>query len=303
MSRKSRSTASQVNTRISLAGVGEGIYRPLATNHQRLTRYCAWPRPTRRTASGSRAPRPDHPERGALARSNGHYLPGRTDGLGLYSRAPQSRCRRESCRLGVGEGRLANIAIVSDIRVRYESLRTPRNSWGSRLWSAACRCLTSIPIRSVAHSIGPSSASDYLRPGQAYARHIGPRLDPWLYRATGGRYPSSLGTVASAPLMATGAKSGQPREVQLTYFHDGPDVILLASNYGGPKHPQWYYNLKAHPECQYGDERFAAKEVTDSDEYARLYGLAEQVYVGYADYRAKAASIGREIPMFRLTPR
>ena len=137
----------------------------------------------------------------------------------------------------------------------------------------------------------------------AYGLRIAPRIDPWLYRATGGRYPAILGAVASAPLMTTGAKSGQPREVQLTYFHDGPDPILIASYGGGPKHPNWYYNLKAHPECQLGDERFVATEVTDPDEYARLYGLAEQVFAGYGDYRVKTAAIGRQIPLFRLRPR
>jgi deazaflavin-dependent oxidoreductase (nitroreductase family) len=141
------------------------------------------------------------------------------------------------------------------------------------------------------------------RPGQFLAHHVTPRIDPWLYRATGGRYPSVLGSVASAPLMTTGAKSGQPREVQLTYFHDGSDPILIASNYGRPKHPQWYYNLRAHPDCEFGGERFVATEVTDSDEYARLYRLAEQVYAGYRDYRAKTAPIGRHIPIFRLKPR
>jgi hypothetical protein len=59
--------------------------------------------------------------------------------------------------------------------------------------------------------------------------------------------------------------------------------------------------LTAHPECQFGDERFVAKEVTDSNEYARLFGLAEQVYAGYADYRVKTA-VGRHIPLFRLMP-
>ncbi len=138
------------------------------------------------------------------------------------------------------------------------------------------------------------------RPGLAYALNISPRIDPWLYRVTRGRYPTILGTVATAPLITTGAKSGLPREHQLTYFHDGPDPILLATYGGGPKHPQWYYNLTAHPECQFRDERFVAKEVTDSDEYARLYGLAEQVYAGYADYRVKTAAVGRHIPLFRL---
>lgn len=141
------------------------------------------------------------------------------------------------------------------------------------------------------------------RPGQAYVRHIATRADPWLYRATGGRYPTALGSIATAPLMTTGAKSGQPREVQLTYFHDGSDPILIASNYGGPKHPQWFYNLIAHPECDLGDEEFVATEVTDPDEYARLYALAERVYAGYGDYRIKTAALGRQIPVFRLKPR
>jgi deazaflavin-dependent oxidoreductase (nitroreductase family) len=138
------------------------------------------------------------------------------------------------------------------------------------------------------------------RAGQFVARHIARHTDPLLFRLTGGRVNS--GAIINAPLVSTGAKSGLPREVQLTYFHDGPDVILIASNYGGDKHPQWYYNLKAHPDCQFGGERFSAAQVTDPDDYARLYKLAEQIYAGYGDYSVKTASVGRQIPVFRLTP-
>ncbi|GCE42989.1 hypothetical protein Rhow_007118 [Rhodococcus wratislaviensis] len=46
-----------------------------------------------------------------------------------------------------------------------------------------------------------------------------------------------------------------------------------------------------------------ATEVTDFDEYARLYALAVQVFAGYGDYRAKTAPMGRRIPVFRLEPR
>ena len=53
---------------------------------------------------------------------------------------------------------------------------------------------------------------------------------------------------------------------------------------------------------EFGDERFVATEVSDPDEYARLYALAEHVYAGYADYRAKTVAIGRQIPIFRLKP-
>jgi deazaflavin-dependent oxidoreductase (nitroreductase family) len=141
------------------------------------------------------------------------------------------------------------------------------------------------------------------RTGQLYIRHLAARVDPWLYRATGGRFATSFGTVVTAPLKTTGAKSGQPREVQITYFHDGPDAIAVASNYGGAKHPQWYHNLIAHPECELGGEKFVATEVTDPDEHARLFALGDQVYAGWRDYRDKTATVGRQIPIFRLKHR
>jgi deazaflavin-dependent oxidoreductase (nitroreductase family) len=140
-------------------------------------------------------------------------------------------------------------------------------------------------------------------PGQFMAHNVFPRIDPWLFRATGGRYPWVLGGPSTAPLVSTGAKTGQRREHQLTYFHDGPDPILTASNYGGGKHPQWYYNLKANPQCEFGDAPFIATEVTDPDEYTRLYGLAEKVYAGWSDFLEKTAAVGRTIPVFRLVAR
>ena len=47
------------------------------------------------------------------------------------------------------------------------------------------------------------------RSGELSVRHLFSHIDPWLYRATGGRYPAFLGALSTAPLMTTGAKSGQ----------------------------------------------------------------------------------------------
>lgn len=140
------------------------------------------------------------------------------------------------------------------------------------------------------------------RAGGFVARHFFWHIDPWLYRATGGRYPAIMGGICAAPLISTGAKSGRPREHQLAYFHDGSDAIVVASYLGEPRNPQWYYNLKAHPACRFGDEDFVAVEVTDPDDYERLYALAEHVCVNYGDYRLKARALGRQIPVFRLKP-
>jgi len=96
---------------------------------------------------------------------------------------------------------------------------------------------------------------------------------------------------------------GSAARAPITYFHDGNDAIVTASNYGGPKHPQWYFNLKAHPECELGDEKFLATEITDADDHNYLYGLATKVYAGWGDYRLTTDPIGRRIPVFRLKPR
>ncbi|MEN4479514.1 nitroreductase/quinone reductase family protein [Mycolicibacterium cosmeticum] len=142
------------------------------------------------------------------------------------------------------------------------------------------------------------------RLGRFYGMHIAPRIDPWLYKVTSGRYPAVMGMVLNAPLQTTGARSGQQREVHVVYFHDGPDPIVIASYGGEPRNPQWYYNLKAHPDCRLGGEEFVATEIDDPEEYARLFDLAQRVYAGFGDYRAKMAAVGgRRIPVFRLTAR
>jgi len=102
--------------------------------------------------------------------------------------------------------------------------------------------------------------------GQWFVRHVSARVDPWLYRVTGGRSTTTLGTITTAPLTTTGARSGLPR-------------------------------------CELGGERFTAREVTDPDECARLFALAERVYPGWRDYRAATAAVGRRIPILRLVSR
>ncbi|OBK78799.1 nitroreductase/quinone reductase family protein [Mycobacterium sp. 1274761.0] len=141
------------------------------------------------------------------------------------------------------------------------------------------------------------------RVGLFVGKHLASKTDPMLSRITGGRLSWGAFNVPSATLRTTGAKSGRVRDAQVAYYHDGRDVIIMASNYGGAAHPQWYHNLVAHPECELGGEPFLAREVTDPDEYARLYGLAETYYGGFSDYRENAARAGRTVPVFRLCPR
>jgi deazaflavin-dependent oxidoreductase (nitroreductase family) len=131
------------------------------------------------------------------------------------------------------------------------------------------------------------------------------RVDPVLLRATRGYVGAGL-MLPSANLTTTGAKSGRPRTATILYFTDGEDVILIASSFGRDRHPAWYHNLKAHPgatlERSGRGGNYRAVEVDDDAERDRLFGLADRIYGGYADYRERTAKIGRRIPIMRLQP-
>ncbi len=138
--------------------------------------------------------------------------------------------------------------------------------------------------------------------GRWYGIHVAAPLDAALLRRTHGRVRLA-GPLPTAVLHSTGARSGQPRETPVVYFHDGADVVLVASSFGRERHPAWFHNLVAHPACSLNGAPFTASEVTDDGEYERLFALAERVYGGFTDYRARTAAAGRRIPVLRLTPR
>ena len=46
------------------------------------------------------------------------------------------------------------------------------------------------------------------RSGQFMAHHVFPRIDPWLFRATGGRYPWVLGGPVNGPVGHHGRQVG-----------------------------------------------------------------------------------------------
>jgi deazaflavin-dependent oxidoreductase (nitroreductase family) len=137
--------------------------------------------------------------------------------------------------------------------------------------------------------------------GRWYGINVASKVDPFLLRATGGRV-RAVGSMPTALLASTGARSGAPRENPVLYFHDGDDVILIASSFGREKHPAWYHNLVAHSACTLNGLRFTADEVTDPAQIDRLFELGIRVYPGYGDYRRRTAAIGRRIPVMRLTP-
>lgn len=105
-------------------------------------------------------------------------------------------------------------------------------------------------------------------------------------------------------LTTIGAKSRQPRTTPLLYTADGESIILIASNGGQPRHPSWYYNLRANPEITFlrggREQTYIAREVA-GDERAALWRKAAALYPGYNVYQQRAGQ--RQIPVILLTPK
>lgn len=140
--------------------------------------------------------------------------------------------------------------------------------------------------------------------GGAVWRKIAVPNEAPIMKATGGRVRLSVG-IPVVVLTSIGARSGKRRETPLAYFTDGDDVILIASNYGRERHPSWYHNLLAHPECELHigprGGPFVAREVEGADR-DRLYALAaDRLNKGWDLYKQRVNGI-RTIPIMRLTP-
>jgi F420H(2)-dependent quinone reductase len=130
------------------------------------------------------------------------------------------------------------------------------------------------------------------------------RLHTAAYRATNGLVGHRIpGGPSMLLLDHVGAKSGARRTSPLLYVEDGPNLVVVASKGGHPRHPAWFHNLRANSETtvQVGSERRPVRaRVATAEERRRLWPRAVKAYRGYSDYQRRT---GREIPLVILEPR
>ena len=145
--------------------------------------------------------------------------------------------------------------------------------------------------------IGPT------RPFIAVYRRLGPVLDPWLFRMTGGRIATKVYGFPALLLITTGDKSGQRRTSPLLYARDGDDFLIVGTNFGTEHHPAWTGNLLKTPaaEIVVGEDtlQVVAEQVDDAT-FDRVWPRFSAVYGGYDDYLKRLTH--RKPRLFRLRP-
>jgi deazaflavin-dependent oxidoreductase (nitroreductase family) len=132
----------------------------------------------------------------------------------------------------------------------------------------------------------------------------------WTYRRTNGRIGSKwrIGAGFKKPVPTLlldhrGRKSGTAFTTPLLYLLDGPDVIVVGSQGGLPKDPQWYRNLMASPETEVqilGERRKVRARTANVEERAALWPRLVEIYADFASYQSWT---DREIPVVILAPR
>jgi len=143
-----------------------------------------------------------------------------------------------------------------------------------------------------------------LRPVTAFFAPRVHHMDQALLRLTKGRWTAAeiLGWNV-IQLTTIGAKTKQARTMPLIGLFDNDKIALVASSFGREHNPGWYYNLKAHPECEVSFngsmEKYNARE-TIGEEYEHYWRLAISYYAGYDKYKQRAAH--RHIPVMILEP-
>lgn len=117
------------------------------------------------------------------------------------------------------------------------------------------------------------------------------------FRANGGTSPTGGPMLL---LTTTGARTGQPRTTPMMFIPGDEHLMVIASNAGAPKTPDWYHNLVADPAVTVevdGDTYRANAVVPRGAERDRLFAGVVDKYPFFADHQAKA---GRTLPVVVL---
>ena len=140
-------------------------------------------------------------------------------------------------------------------------------------------------------------------PGQTRLFRFVQKIHSSLYRWTNGRLGGSAPMGGKLLLLTTtGRKTGKSRTVPLMYMEQGRELMVVASNAGFDSHPDWYWNLTAHPGAtiQIGAESSAVTtRVAEGEEHDRLWTDLISRYPNYGTYQTKT---DRHIPLVLVAP-
>ena len=126
-----------------------------------------------------------------------------------------------------------------------------------------------------------------------------------LYESSGGTKGTTLRDTGLPCVLVThtGDKTGAIRKTPLMKVKDKQSYVLVGSQGGAPKNPQWVNNLRSNDKVELRDAtevfKMRVREVSDDQERSRLWELAVKAFPPYEEYQKKTS---RKIPVFLAEP-
>lgn len=120
-----------------------------------------------------------------------------------------------------------------------------------------------------------------------------------IYEASGGRLGARLG-MPMLMLTVTGRKTGKPRSTPLVYFEDQGRYVVVGSDGGARRDPQWWKNLQAQPSARVrvGRQVFdATAHLAEGEERSRLWERGKGVNPMWERYQRTTE---RQLPVVVL---
>jgi deazaflavin-dependent oxidoreductase (nitroreductase family) len=127
-------------------------------------------------------------------------------------------------------------------------------------------------------------------------------FNAFLIRISRGRIGGRLGTQSILILHTIGRRSGVPRTTPIAYFILEGKYLLVASNWGRTRHPDWYFNLEKQPraDIDVNGKRIAViTRSAEGEEYGRLWDYVTTRHPPYLNYQKMTV---RRIPIVILEP-
>jgi deazaflavin-dependent oxidoreductase (nitroreductase family) len=117
---------------------------------------------------------------------------------------------------------------------------------------------------------------------------------------SGGELPQGMHRERLVLLTTSGARTGREHTTPMMFHPDGDRLLVIASNMGAARHPDWYRNLAANPHVtvEVGDERYdAVATELAGEERERVWTMLKEAYPFFADHEAGTE---RQIPVVAL---
>ncbi len=120
------------------------------------------------------------------------------------------------------------------------------------------------------------------------------------YESSNGTRGTELNGFPVVVITSVGAKSGNLRKNPVMRVERDGKYVAIASKGGADDHPEWYYNLVAHPEVDLqdkGEKHTYVARLVEGDEREDWWQLAVNTWPTYGEYQKKT---DRQIPVFVL---